>query len=167
METTIMPPVRDTLRNKAESARWLLLSAAILSLALAYIPGAELVTYPLSLFRTYVHEGGHAIVTVLTGGSVEFVRIAQNTSGVTGSRGGFYPLICSAGYIGATTFGLICLLLNRRPGSGKRTLILMAAVVLLIVSCCCFLLPPIPEVRNGERWQESAVSVKGIGLAFR
>lgn len=121
-----------TVRSKSESARWMLLAAAILSLALPFIPGAALVTYPLSLFRTYFHEGGHAVMTLLTGGSVEFVRIAQDTSGVTGSRGGFYPLICSAGYIGATAFGLAFLLLNRRPGSGKRTLVLMAAFLLLI-----------------------------------
>src|SRR5688500_15303530 len=81
------------------NARRLLAAATAASLIVSFIPGAELITYPLRLFSTLVHEGGHAIATVLTGGSVNQIWVFPNTSGLTESLGGFGPQIHSGGYL--------------------------------------------------------------------
>lgn len=104
----------------------------LLSVALWYIPGAHILAYPLRFFTTIIHEGGHALATLLSGGSVQRIAVFQDTSGVTLSLGGWPLLIYMAGYLGATLFGAVCLLLGRRPGMGKGGLVLMASIVLLI-----------------------------------
>jgi hypothetical protein len=44
--------------------------------------------YPLRLFVTYVHEAGHAIMTLLTGGRIhEFVVSADGSGHVVSSNG--------------------------------------------------------------------------------
>ena len=113
-------------------ARRLLAAATAASLILWFVPGAELITYPLRLFSTLVHEGGHALATVLTGGSVQQIWLEPNTSGLTISRGGFAPLIYSGGYLGTAAIGAAALLLSRKKGTGKRGAILIAASVLVV-----------------------------------
>lgn len=115
-----------------QSARWLLLTASLVSLALWFIPGAQMVLYPIRLFVTFIHEGSHALMTLLTGGSVVGMAVHQDTSGVTTSMGGFRPLVLMAGYLGATAFGAACLQISRKQGNGRRGLLLMAAVTLII-----------------------------------
>jgi hypothetical protein len=112
--------------------RALLAGAALLSVALAYIPGAHLALYPLRLFVTFVHEGGHALATVLTGGQVQYVTVSPDGSGLTMSLGGIFALISMAGYVGATAFGAFCLQLSRRHHGGRHGLVLLAATIFLI-----------------------------------
>ena len=58
----------------AEPQFTLLLIATIVSVLLWvaswYIPLVGYVVYPLRLFATFIHEGGHALATILTGNSV-------------------------------------------------------------------------------------------------
>ena len=63
-------------------------------------------------FITIVHEGGHALVAVLTGRRLEGVRLHADTSGVTVStgrdRGIGLIMTCFAGYASPALFGLGC-----------------------------------------------------------
>ena len=76
-------------------------------------PWAQFLLYPFKLFTTWVHETGHALMTVLVGGHVTSITIRTDTSGVTRSllpagrvaRG----LVASSGYLGAAVVG--CLLM--------------------------------------------------------
>src|SRR5436190_12678776 len=98
-------------------------AAAAVSLVVSLTPWAPFLLYPFKLFTTWVHECGHALMTVLTGGQVMSIRIEPDTSGVTQSlvpvgrvAGG---LIASSGYLGAALVG--CLLMaatrvRRRTG---------------------------------------------------
>lgn len=138
-----LPPTYGTSSGDAPSgnapspsARTLLLVSAVVSLVLRYIPGAQYVTYPLNLFVTYIHEGGHALMTYLTGGGVDYIQIYPNGSGVTLSRGGIPFLFFPAGYIGATLFGGLCLLLTRRTRGGRFALWLMTGAILLVTMLC-------------------------------
>jgi len=63
---------------------------------------------------------------------VESITVFADANGVTMSRGGYYFLICMAGYLGATLFGATALLMSRRKGAGKRGLLLMGALTLLV-----------------------------------
>jgi peptidase M50B-like protein len=87
--------------------------AAALCLGVSLTPWGPLLLYPFTLFTTWVHECGHAVMVVLTGGSVSAITIEPDTSGLTRSlmppgriaRG----LVASSGYLGASIVG--CLLM--------------------------------------------------------
>src|SRR5438309_3506120 len=103
-----------------------LLLAAGLSIALWFIPFAEILSYPFRLFVTFIHEGGHAIAALLTGNSVQSLSIAMNASGETyTTQGGMISqmIVSSAGYIGAMTFGSLLLVLIRRAVAARIVLL--------------------------------------------
>ena len=113
----------------------LLLSAAVISIVLWFIPFAELLTYPFRLFVTFIHEGGHAIAALLTGNSVESLSIATNASGETyTSTGGTISqiFVASAGYLSSMAYGALLLVLIRRSIAARVVLIGSAGVVLAL-----------------------------------
>ena len=81
-----------------------------MSLVVSLTPWAQFLLYPFKLFTTWVHECGHALMTVLVGGRVTSITIEPDTSGLTQSlvpagrvaRG----LVASAGYLGAAVVGM-------------------------------------------------------------
>jgi len=77
------------------------------------------VLYPIRLFVTFLHEFGHALGSILTGGSVEHIRINANGSGVTASRGGHRGITIMGGYIGSAIFGNVLFYI----GAKSKTLV--------------------------------------------
>ena len=118
--------------RRLSSERWLLVAATLVSFALWYIPGAQILLYPICLFVTLIYEGGHAVMTVLTGGPVAGMAIRQDGSGVTMSLRGMPFFVYMAGYLGATAFGAMALQMCRRAGNGRRLLLFLAAVVFVV-----------------------------------
>ncbi|MDV6234056.1 M50 family metallopeptidase [Leptospira ellisii] len=95
----------------------------------------HLVSY-LKDFIVFVHELGHAIAALLTGGSVHTIELHGNESGETiaipNSGSGSFIFVVSAGYLGSCLIGGF--LLNR-GFSGKMirpTLISFGAILLLM-----------------------------------
>jgi hypothetical protein len=110
----------------------LLLTAAVISIVLWFIPFAEILTYPFRIFVTFIHEGGHAIAALLTGNSVESLSVATNASGETyTSQGGAFSqmFVASAGYLGSMAYGALLLVLIRKTIAARVVLIGSAAVV--------------------------------------
>lgn len=70
--------------------------------------------YPLKIFVVFIHETGHALTAVLTGGQVLTMVVTPWESGYVEYRGGMPLLIAAAGYVGSATFGSIMLLLAGR-----------------------------------------------------
>ncbi|MBX7055315.1 MAG: M50 family metallopeptidase [Pyrinomonadaceae bacterium] len=104
----------------------LLILATIITIALWFIPYADYLVYPIRLFVTFIHEGSHALIAVLTGGSVQSLTIASDGSGaVYSAPSGWFGamLTSSAGYLGTTVFGVIMLLLIRRSVSPHKVLV--------------------------------------------
>src|SRR5688500_9945110 len=94
----------------------LLLVATLITIALWFIPYADYAVYPIRLFVTFIHEGGHALMAVLTGSPVESLTVAPDTSGLVKaySQSSLATLLfSSAGYLGATAFGVLLLALVR------------------------------------------------------
>jgi hypothetical protein len=109
-----------------------LLTAAVISIVLWFIPFAEILTYPFRIFVTFIHEGGHAIAALLTGNSVQSLSIATNASGETyTSQGGTISqmFVASAGYLGSMAFGALLLVLIRKTIAARIVLIGSAALV--------------------------------------
>lgn len=92
--------------------------AFVLSVLIWLIPGASLILLPIHPYLTFVHEGWHALVAMLTGGRVSAVHIfGVNGGGVTNISGGATLLIASAGYVGSAVTGATFLALLPRPAA--------------------------------------------------
>src|SRR6059058_5558975 len=125
------------LSNDARPQAMTLLLAAILSIALWFIPFAEILSYPFRIFVTFIHEGGHAIAALVTGNSVQSLSVAMNGSGETyTTQGGMFSqmLVSSAGYIGAMTYGALLLVLIRRSVAARLVLVVSAVVVFALTA---------------------------------
>lgn len=122
-----------------------LLLAAGLSIALWFIPFAEVLGYPFRIFVTFIHEGGHALAALVTGNSVQSLSVAMNASGETyTTQGGVFSqmLVSSAGYLGAMAFGAILLVLIRRAVAA-RVVLLGSALLILVLTAVFGLFKPL------------------------
>ncbi len=109
-----------------------LLGATLLSLVISYVPLAWVLVYPLRLFVTFIHEGGHALAALLTLGRVEGLIIYANGSGATYTRGGLSILIASAGYLASTAYGAGLLVLLHDGRRAKAVLTVTAGLILAL-----------------------------------
>jgi hypothetical protein len=118
--------------KESQNAFKLLLLSSALTIAFWFIPYGEMITYPLRLFVTYVHETGHALAGLLTFGSVLGMRIFADGSGETYVRGGISFLVSSAGYLGSTLFGALLLFLCHQGAMAKKILAAISLGLLAI-----------------------------------
>ena len=118
-------PPADPARSGA--ALWTLLLACAATALLWFVPYAALVTYPIRLLVTFLHEGGHALAALATGGAVRGIEVYADGSGVTWTQGGLSLAVVSAGYLGATLYGALLIALLRRGVAG-RTLLLATGI---------------------------------------
>jgi hypothetical protein len=115
-------------------AHWFWVAVAV-SLAISLTPWAALLLYPFNLFTTWVHECGHALMTVLVGGRVTSITIEPDTSGLTH---GLVPvgrlargLVASAGYLGAAIVGCLLMAATRVEHRARTILLGLGAFMLL------------------------------------
>lgn len=114
------------LAEDAKPQVWLLIIATVITIVLWFLPYADYLTYPIRLFVTFVHEAGHALAAVLTGGSVQSLTVASDGSGAVYSApsGWISQLVTSsAGYLGTTVFGVAMLALIRKNFSPNKVLV--------------------------------------------
>ena len=81
---------------------------------------ASIITYPVRLFVTFVHEASHALAGLLSGGTVEGFTVSPNGSGVARISGGNIALIAPAGYLGAAFFGTALFFITSRKPQWTR-----------------------------------------------
>ncbi|MBP7689338.1 MAG: M50 family metallopeptidase [Thermoflexales bacterium] len=93
--------------------------------------------YPIKIFVVMLHELGHAIAALVTGGQVVGIQIFPEEGGVTFTRGGWPFIILSAGYLGSLLAGSVLLYLSNQRRGGRGLMIalsiLIAASTLLFV----------------------------------
>src|SRR5215208_96357 len=121
-----------------------LLLATALSVLLWFLPYAEFLTYPFRIFVTFIHEGGHALAALLTGGSVHSLTVSVDGSGeVYSASGGVVSrlFVSSAGYLGAMTFGALLLWLVRLRVKARAVLAASGVLILLLTVFFGFLAP--------------------------
>lgn len=88
------------------------------------------VLYPIRMLVTFLHEFGHAIGALITGGSVDLIQINKDGSGYTQSRGGSLSIILMGGYLGSAIFGNLLFLIGARfKKAVKPFLILLSATM--------------------------------------
>ncbi len=135
-------------------SRQLLIFATLITVILNFVPYAEFLLYPIRLFVTFVHESGHALAAIATGGDVMSVRINPDGSGLTITRQSpFWAwLTLSGGYLGTAIFGAVLLLVGtrNRANAGRITLLVMGVFLLLIAPLW--------------GWRDGFTLITGLGL---
>lgn len=133
-----------------------------------FFPLAAYVLYPLQLFATFIHEAAHALAAVVTGNSVSSLTVSPDTSGAVWSTGdGLSGLfIASAGYLGATAFG-VGLILWMRFGRSSRLALLLSGGLVAIITLVFGLALPIINLFTGVTLGSVSFTVgSGIVLAL-
>ncbi|WP_067607961.1 M50 family metallopeptidase [Nocardiopsis listeri] len=120
---------QDVLSVQPDPEQWIIALAAAIALA------AVLLGPPWRVARnvvTIAHEGGHAIVALISGRQLTGIRLHSDTSGVTVSRGkptGIGMILTVfAGYVAPTVIGLLGILMLM---SGRITALLWLSIVVL------------------------------------
>jgi hypothetical protein len=121
-------------QSEIRSSFKLLVFASLLTLALWFIPLAGVITYPIRLFVTFIHETGHALAALATFGGVNRIKLDLGGSGVTFTQGGWGFLISSAGYLTTTLYGSGLLLMLRRERNARKAAIGTGLLLLLITA---------------------------------
>ncbi|PJF35488.1 MAG: hypothetical protein CUN49_10325 [Candidatus Thermofonsia Clade 1 bacterium] len=108
--------------------------------------------YPFRLIVTFVHEAGHGLTALLTGGRFLEFRVFANGAGLATTAGGNRFLITQMGYLGAALFGAVLLYAANRV----RSVRLVAVLAGLFFIGCALLF-------TGS---EGALLIGGIGLTI-
>ena len=87
------------------------------------------VLLPLKLLVVFFHEASHALVTVLTGGTVLALEIDLQQGGHVRATGGNRFLSLSAGYLGSLAWGLAVYLLAVKTRRQKTLMALLGLAV--------------------------------------
>lgn len=126
--------MRSPVQPRRPVVGWLWVAAAV-SLGASLTPWGQLALYPFKLFTTWVHECSHALVTLLVGGSVRYITIQPDTTGLTQS---LVPsgriaqgLVSSAGYLGASVVGCFLIAATRVQKWARPILLATGAFMLL------------------------------------
>jgi len=107
--------------------------ACLIVLVLWNLPQLGFVLYPVRLFVTFVHESGHGLAAILSGGRFDHFVIFPDGAGEALTAGGSPLLILPAGYLGAALFGaLLFYVANTVPF--PRTISLVLAILLAAIT---------------------------------
>ena len=93
--------------------------------------GAKIL-YPFTLLVTYLHEFGHALGAILTGGKVNALQINSDGSGYTETVGGSRAVILMGGYIGSALLGNLLFYIGaRKPRLSQFTINVLASLMII------------------------------------
>lgn len=129
-----LPPTKPE-ETPALSARRTLVIAAVIAVVIEHlVPFGGLILYPFTLLSTWVHEMGHGVTALLTGGSFSSLDIFADASGVAHSssaRGIPRALVSIGGLLAPPFVGSAMLALGRGPRRA-RVILLTLALALLV-----------------------------------
>lgn len=100
----------------------------VLSLVLPHVPILNLVALPLYSFTTTIHECGHAVSCLLTGGHVAGMSIindGEGHGGLTYCQGGIPLIYTQMGYITTAIVGSFLIFMGRFPLLSKGLLFVL------------------------------------------
>lgn len=117
-----------------------ILVVLLLYLGIKYFGGeyGQMILYPITLLVTFLHEFGHALGALLTGGQVEYVQINPDGSGLTATRGGSRAIILMGGYIGSAILGNLLFYIGTKEGRVAQIGLNVLSVVMIIVGIIWF-----------------------------
>ena len=90
--------------------------------------------WPVHLFVTFIHEAGHSLAALITGGEVLKFEVSPNGSGRAVTAGGYPALILPAGYLGAALFGSALFFLSSRNPKWTRGLSIFLGLSIIVLT---------------------------------
>ena len=124
------------------------LLALVVSAALSWAPFIGILAFPFRMLSTTIHELGHGLGALITGGSFLNYVVRSDGSGHAITAGGWRLVVIPAGYLSVALFAAILLRLGRKQKTARRALVALG--VLMILLSLRFALPSI--------WRDEAVS---------
>ena len=112
-----------------------LLAMLLIYLILRFAGGSfgVLVLYPVTLLVTFLHEFGHSLGAMLTGGEVAGLQINPDGSGYTATRGGSPGVILMGGYVGSAVLGNLLFRIGvKYKRFTQSTLLVLAGIMALV-----------------------------------
>jgi len=100
--------------------------------ALAWFLRRSRVMYPLILVTTLLHECGHALAAILTGGKVKQIKVSRTGGGIATTQGGNRFIIYNTGYLGSIILGFLIFWLTYTR-FGEYTLTILGTLLLFII----------------------------------
>lgn len=137
---------------------------ALACLWLSTEPIFSMVLVPIKYLDTALHEIGHALFCLATGGSVTGLTIVgdgNGHAGLTFTSGGIPWIYNQTGYLGTAMFGCLMLFWGRTPRGCRAMLIGLGA--LIGVASIVFMAPTV--MRAGFAGQAAGSTATGLALA--
>lgn len=119
----------DTPARRRVPPAGLALLAAIAAVAIGWLGP---LAYPFRLLTTLVHELGHGLAALLTGGAFLRFVVFPDGSGLAYTAGGMRLLVIPAGYLGVALAGAALLMLGRGQRSSRIALGVVGAALALL-----------------------------------
>jgi Peptidase M50B-like len=117
--------------------RGLIIAAAIAWLLQHVVPFGRLALYPFTLLATWVHETGHGLAALATGGSFERLVIFADASGFAHVRTGSptsVAIMSLGGLWAPPLVGALLLITARGPRRARIALLTLTALLLLTLA---------------------------------
>ncbi len=131
----IKPDPKTTAQNYRRQALLLAFGAFALLLVVWQLGALDSILFPLRLYVSLIHEMGHGLTAIVTGGTFVRFEVFPNGAGLAYTAGGSPFLVPQMGYLGAALFGAILLVLTNRIASGDNVRWVAYGVALLIGGC--------------------------------
>ena len=104
----------------------------VIYLVLYYFGGAaRQLLYPVIWLVAFLHETGHALGAIITGGEVVSLQINPDGSGLTTTRGGSVAIILLGGYIGSALLGNLLFYIGIKRHRWSQTALLCLAGLMI------------------------------------
>ncbi|MFN8420776.1 MAG: M50 family metallopeptidase [Anaerolineae bacterium] len=118
---TIDPTMSTPLSPERRRQELLLAGGAFLLVFILWQTNAvTMLLYPFRLLVTFVHETGHGLAALISGGQFLQFRVDPNGAGIASTAGGNPLLVLPMGYIGAALFGAVLLYVTNRMSNTRR-----------------------------------------------
>jgi hypothetical protein len=98
----------------------------------------QMVLYPVTLLVTFLHEFGHAVGALITGGEVRGLQINRDGSGVTTTAGGNRAIILMGGYLGSAILGNLLFFIGAKKKQLTQITLLILAFIMAVTGLVWF-----------------------------
>jgi Peptidase M50B-like len=131
---TVSVATMATRTDDRPTSRGALLLAILVSVVVGtWVPLGGYLLYPFTLMATWVHEMGHGLAAILSGGRFVSLDVFASAGGLahTFHTPGAEGFVCAAGLLGPPIAGAFILAMARGPRRARMVLVVLAAVMVL------------------------------------
>jgi len=131
----LKPDLKPPAQNYRRQALLLAAGAFVLLLITWQMGALDSFLFPLRLYVSLIHEMGHGLTAILTGGQFIRFEVFPNGAGLAYTAGGSRFLVPQMGYLGAALFGAILLTATNRVSTENGVRFVAYAMAVLIGGC--------------------------------